>query len=59
MQIFYDLLENMALEEILSLEEEKLVKRVDALMATELLYGMLDELTPEQMARFDAAVEGR
>lgn len=59
MQIFSDLLENIALEEILSLEEEKLVKRVDALMATELLYGMLDDLTPEQMARFDAAVEGR
>jgi hypothetical protein len=59
MQIFSDVLENIALEEILSLEEEKLIKRVDALMATELLYGMLDDLTPEQMAMFDAAVEGR
>jgi hypothetical protein len=59
MQIFDDVLENIALEEILSLEEEKLIKRVDALMATELLYGMLDDLTPEQMAMFDAAVEGR
>ena len=59
MQIFSNLLENHWLEEILSLEDEKLIKRVDALMATELLYGMLDDLTPEQMAMFDAAVEGR
>jgi len=58
-QVFSDLLENISLEEILSLEEDKLIKRVDALMATELLYGMLDDLTPEQMAMFDAAVEGR
>ena len=59
MQIFDDVLENIALEEILSLEEEKLIKRVDALMANDFWSGMLDDLTPEQMAMFDAAVEGR
>jgi hypothetical protein len=35
MQIFSDWQENIALEEIWSLEEEKLIKRVDALMATD------------------------
>jgi len=59
MQIFSDWQENIALEEIWSLEEEKLIKRVDALMANDFRSGMLDDLTPEQMAMFDAAVEGR
>ena len=60
MQIFSDLLERVVEpEEIISLDVDSLTKRVRGIMAVELVSGMLDDLTPEQMEMFDAAVEGR
>lgn len=60
MQIFSDLLDRVVEpEEIISLDGDRLTKRVKGIMAVELLSGMLDDLTPEQIEMFDAAVEGR
>jgi len=60
MQIFSDLLDRVvAPEEIISLDGDRLTKRVKGIMAVELLSGMLDDLTPKQIEMFDAAVEGR
>ncbi|MBW4492416.1 hypothetical protein [Kamptonema formosum] len=59
MQIFSHLLEEVSPEELLSLEDEQLTKRVDGVMMVEATSGMLNDLTPEQMEMFDAAVEGR
>jgi len=49
----------VAPEEIISLDGDRLTKRVQGIMAVELLSGMLDDLTPEQIEMLDAAVEGR
>ncbi|MBO1350994.1 MAG: hypothetical protein EBE86_028165 [Hormoscilla sp. GUM202] len=46
-------------EDIISLEEERLIERVKGVMAFEATAGMLLDLTPEQIEMFDAAVEGR
>lgn len=60
MQIFYGLLDEVVEpEEIIALDEHRLTKRITGIMAVELVSGMLDDLTPEQMEMFDAAVEGR
>ena len=60
MQIFSGLLDEVVEpEEIISLDEHRLTKRITGIMAVELVSGMLDDLTPEQMEMFDAAVEGR
>lgn len=59
MQSFSEVLDKVPPEEITVLDDERLAKRVRRVMGTELLYGMLDHLTPEEMEVFDAAVEGR
>ncbi len=60
MQIFSDLLDRVVEpEEIISLDGERLTKRVKGVMASEATAGMLLDLTPEQIEMFDAAVEGR
>jgi len=59
LEILSNLLETVDIERISLLDEEELIHRVDRLMATELVYGMLEDLTPEQMEQFDAVVEGR
>ena len=57
---FSDLLDRVVEpEEIISLDVESLTKRVRGIMAVELVSGMLDDLTPEQMEMFEAAVEKR
>lgn len=58
-EMLLNVFESVDRDSILLLEEEELLRRVDLLMATELVYGMLDTLTPEEMAQFDAAVAGR
>lgn len=59
MQIFSHLLEEVSPEELLSLEDERLTKRVKGVMVVEATAGILNDLTPEQMEMFDASVEGR
>ncbi len=59
MQIFSKLLDKVSPENIISLDEEGLAERIKGVMAIEATAGMLLDLTPEQIERFDAAVEGR
>ncbi|MBP0010177.1 MULTISPECIES: hypothetical protein [unclassified Roseofilum] len=42
-----------------TVDESELTERVERIMVTESVAGTLNDLTPEQMAIFDAAVEGR
>lgn len=58
-KIFTQTLDKVSPEEIISLDNEDLRTRVDRIMAIELLSGMLDDLTPEEIEIFDAAVEGK
>ncbi|MDB9517542.1 hypothetical protein PN466_11340 [Roseofilum reptotaenium CS-1145] len=58
-EMLLNVFESVDRDSILLLEEQELLRRVDLLMATELVYGMLDTLTPEEIAQFDAAVAGR
>ena len=46
-------------EKVISISEERLTRIVRQHMAIELLSGLLSDFTPEEMAIFDAAVEGR
>ncbi|MBZ8180000.1 hypothetical protein [Oscillatoria salina] len=58
-KIFTQTLDEVSPEEIISLDNEDLRTRVDRIMAIELLSGMLDDLTPEEIEIFDAAVKGK
>ncbi|NER33984.1 MAG: hypothetical protein F6J93_08055 [Oscillatoria sp. SIO1A7] len=46
-------------EELQAIDDEDLTERIDKVMAVHAVGGMLDDLTPEEMEIFDAAVEGR
>jgi len=43
----------------LSISKDELTKRIEKIMAMEVMYGMLDDLTPEQIKDFDTAVKRR
>ncbi|MEC4990720.1 MAG: hypothetical protein SAJ37_18465 [Oscillatoria sp. PMC 1068.18] len=58
-KIFAQTLDKVSPEEIISLDNDDLRTRVDRIMAIELLSGMLDDFTPEEIEIFDAAVEGK
>ncbi|HLB70848.1 MAG: hypothetical protein OIN88_00525 [Candidatus Methanoperedens sp.] len=45
--------------EQLSISKDELTKRIEKIMAMEVMYGMLDDLTPEQIKDFDTAVKRR
>ncbi len=49
--------ENLSFEEFISISDESLKKRCSIIMVTEAVAGTLNELTPEQMAIFDEAIE--
>ncbi|NER20698.1 MAG: hypothetical protein F6J86_36565 [Symploca sp. SIO1B1] len=46
-------------EQLQAIDDEDLSERIDKIMVTHAVGGMLDDLTPEEMEIFDAAVEGR
>lgn len=48
---------NLSFEEFNNMSEESLKKRCSGIMSTELMAGMLDDLTPEEMAIFDEAIK--
>lgn len=53
------LLNNIFPEQLMELDDEKLTKRVKGVMSIELMTHLLDDLTPEEVETFNAAVEGR
>jgi len=60
MQIYSDLMDNgLPSENLISITEGELTRRVRQLMAMELLGTLLDGLTPEEIRIFNEAVEGR
>lgn len=59
MEIFSSLLDKVSPTQLMVLDDEKLTKRVRRVMAVELMTHLLDGLTPEEVERFNAAVEGR
>ncbi|MBP0015500.1 MAG: hypothetical protein J7545_09310 [Roseofilum sp. SBFL] len=59
MSIFSNLLAQVDAQELCTVDESELTERVERIMVTESVAGTLNDLTPEQMAIFDAAVEGR
>ncbi len=59
LEIFATLLDKVSPEDIMSLDEAELSRRVDGVMTVEATAGILNDLTPEQMEMYDAAVEGR
>ncbi len=44
-------------EDVLSLTDDELSQRIEKMMVIELVAGMLQELTPEEMKSFDEAVQ--
>ena len=50
-------LENLSFEEFSSISDESLKKRCSGIMSTKLIAGMLNDLTPEEMAIFDEAIK--
>lgn len=46
-------------EDLLSITEAELTRRIRQTMVWEAMAGLLDDLTPEQIRIFDAVVEGR
>ncbi len=49
--------ENLSFEEFIAISDESLKKRCSGIMSTELIAGMLNDLTPEEMAIFDEAIK--
>ncbi|MBE9198550.1 MULTISPECIES: hypothetical protein [unclassified Nodularia (in: cyanobacteria)] len=46
-------------KEMREIKEDDLIRRIDKILVLEAVSGTLNDLTPEQIAIFDAAVEGR
>ena len=55
-EVFSNSLERISPEELVSLDDGELTARIDRVMVREAVAGTLNELTPEQMEIFDAAV---
>jgi len=51
--------ENLSAEQLHALDDRELTRRIKKMLVLELVSGMLDDLSPEEMENFDAAVEGR
>lgn len=58
-QYLVDLFKQFSLEEFTTIADEDLTRRIDRILVTHAVSGTLNDLTPEQMAMFDEAVEGR
>ena len=51
--------ENLSTKQLRAIDDDELTRRIDRVMAIEVMSGLLDDLTPEQREIFEAAVEGR
>lgn len=51
--------ENLSTEQLRAIDDDELTHRIKTVMVIEAVAGTLNDLTPEQMEIFDAAVEGR
>lgn len=51
--------ENLSTEQLRAIDDNELTRKIDRVMAIEVMSGLLDDLTAEQREIFEAAVEGR
>ena len=58
-QTFSTLLDQVSPQMVISLDDERLTKKVRGVMSIELLSTIFDDFTPEQIEMFNVAVEGR
>jgi hypothetical protein len=58
-QLLVSLLEKFSLEEMRAIDDYELTRRIKKNMTLEAVSGTLNDLTPEQIEIFDAAVEGK
>lgn len=58
-QLLVSLLEKFSLEDMRAISDQELMHRIRKIMTLEAVSGTLNDLTPEQIEIFDAAVEGR
>ncbi|MDJ0519868.1 MAG: hypothetical protein F6K22_33620 [Okeania sp. SIO2F4] len=58
-QSFSTLLDQVSPQMVISLDDERLIKKVRGVMSIELLSTIFDDFTPEQIKTFNAVVEGK
>ncbi len=58
-EILVELFAQFSPEEMKEIKDYELIIRIDKILVLEAVSGTLNDLTPEQIAIFDAAVEGR
>jgi len=58
-QHIIDLFKKLSVEEFISINDKDLRDRIDGILVINATAGMLNDLTPEEIEVFDAAVEGR
>ncbi|OQX21532.1 MAG: hypothetical protein BWK80_33065, partial [Desulfobacteraceae bacterium IS3] len=57
-EFLISIMQKFSLEDFLGIDDTELKKRIDRLMALNMLSGLLDGLTPEQKRIFNEAVRG-
>lgn len=58
-QMLVELFGKFSPEEMSEIKDDDLTDRIDSILVLEAVSGTLNDLTPEQIAIFDAVVEGR
>jgi hypothetical protein len=58
-QMLVELFGKFSPEEMSEIKDDDLTDRIDSILVLEAVSGTLNDLTPEQIATFDATVEGR
>lgn len=58
-EMLVDLFGKFSPEEFRAIKNDDLTKRIDSILVVEAVSGTLNDLTPEEIAIFDEAVEGR
>lgn len=58
-EMLVELFSQFTPEEMQDIKDEDLTNRIDSILVLEAVSGTLNDLTPEQIATFDAVVEGK
>ncbi len=58
-EMLIELFNRLSPEEMRAIKEHDLTRRIDKILVLEAVSGTLNDLSPEEIAIFDAAVEGR
>lgn len=59
LEMLVELFGQFSPEEMRAIKDEDLTRRIDSILALDVISGTLNDLTPEQIKMFDEAVEGR